>query len=282
MWTIADPGDRERGERLARDGVRAIELARAEGSAFDDPLLRQMAAAMIAYLRNDQPLAQRLCAEGIATYGSQRGAEEFHWLQGLLQRKRADQLKCFNEALAIRPKFPLALYSRAWIGGQPGNGPSDFTESLRCAPGFSEPLIFRGSYYLKEPQTVDQAIADFDELIRRGAHLAPAYNGRGYAWLKRKDYDRAVADFTEAIKVRPDGYHLPWIGRAEARLLKGDAKEALADAQRALEIEKGEGRKGCLAMRGRAKAAAGDRQGAIEDLTKAGSAGAPYLKELEK
>ena len=282
MWTIPDPGDRERGERLARDGVRAIELARAEGSEFDDPLLRQVAAAMIAYLRNDKPLAEKLCADGIATYGRQRGAEEFHWLQGLLLRKRADQLKCFNEALAIRPKFPLALYSRAWVGGQPGNGPSDFTESLRCAPGFSEPLIFRGSFYLSDPKTIDLAVADFDELIRRGVHLAPAYNGRGFAWIKRKDYDRAIADFTEAIKVRPDGYHLPWIGRAEARLLKGEAKEAVFDANRAVEIEKGEGRRNCLAMRGRAKAAAGDREGAIEDLKKAGSAGAPYLKELEK
>jgi tetratricopeptide (TPR) repeat protein len=158
----------------------------------------------------------------------------------------------------------------------------DFTEALRCAPGFSEPLIFRGSFYLTDPKTIDLAIADFDELIRRGAHLAPAYNGRGYAWIKRKDYDRAIADFTEAIKVRPDGYHLPWVGRAEARLLKGDPKEAIADAQRAVEIEKGEGKYGCLAMRGRAKAAAGDREGAIQDLKKAGPAGAPYLKDLEK
>src|SRR4030095_1015382 len=129
---------------------------------------------------------------------------------------------------------------------------------------------------------IDLAVADFDELIRRGVHLAPAYNGRGFARLKRNDYDRAIADFSEAIKVRPDGYHLPWIGRAEARLLKGDAKEAVADAHRAVEIEKGEGRKNCLAMRGRCKAAAGDRAGAIEDLQKAGSAGAPWLKELEK
>jgi tetratricopeptide (TPR) repeat protein len=282
MWTIPDPADRERGERLANDGVRAIEQARAEGSEFDDPLLRQVAASMLAYLRNDKPQAERLCEEGIRTYARQRGAEEFHWLRGLLRKKRAEQLDCFNAALAIRPKFPLALYSRAWVGGQPGNGPTDFTEAIRCAPGFSEPLIFRGSNYLADPRTLDLAVADFDELIRRGVHLAPAYNGRGFAWLKRKDYDRAVADFTEAIKARPDGYHLPWIGRAEARLMKGDAKDAVGDAQRAVEIEKGEGRANCLAMRGRCKAAAGDRAGALEDLKKAGAAGAPYLKELEK
>jgi len=282
MWTVPDPADRERGERLAREGARAIEVARAEGSGFDDALRRDVAAAMIAYLRNEAAAVERLCSEGIAKYGRQRGAEEFHWLRGLTQKKRDDQLKSYNEALAIRPKFPLALYSRAWVGGQPGNGPSDFSEALRCAPGFSEPLIFRGSNYLRDAGTVPLAIADFDELIKRGAHLAPAYNGRGFAWMKLKDYDRAIADFSESIKVRPEGYHLPWIGRAEARLMKGEPKDALGDAQRAVEIEKGEGRHLCLAMRGRCKAAAGDRAGALEDLKKAGSAGAPYLRELEK
>jgi serine/threonine protein kinase/Tfp pilus assembly protein PilF len=282
MWTVPDPADRERGERLARDGARAIEVAGAEGSEFDDPLLREVAAAMIAYLRGDAPLVQRLCEEGFRKYGRQPGAEEFHWLRGLTLKKRADQLAAFNEALAIRPKFPLALYSRAWIGGQPGNGPVDFTEAMRCAPGFSEPLIFRGSHYLTDPKTIDKAIADFDELIRRGVHLAPAYNGRGYAWIRLKDYEKAAADFSEAIRIKPDGYHLPWIGRAEARLLKGDAIGAVADAGRAVDIEKGEGRKMCLAMRGRARSAAGDRTGAIEDLKQAGSAGAPWLKDLEK
>jgi tetratricopeptide (TPR) repeat protein len=282
MWTVPDPEDRKRGERLARDGARAIEVASSEGSEFDDPLLREVAAAMIAHLRNDAPLVQRLCAEGIQKYGRRRGAEEFHWLQGLTQKKRADQLASFNEALAIRPKFPLALYSRAWIGGRPGNGPADFTEAMRCAPGFSEPLIFRGSHYLTDPKTIDQAVADFDELIRRGVHLAPAYNGRGFAPNNLKDYEAAAADFSEAIRIKPDGYHLPWIGRAEARLLKGDALGAVADADRAVDIEKGEGRKRCLAMRGRARAAAGDRAGALEDLKAAGSVGAPWLKDLEK
>jgi tetratricopeptide (TPR) repeat protein len=280
MWTIPDPADRERGEKLAREGAREIEIARGEGSGFDDALRRDVAAAMIAHLRNEAAAVERLSSEGIATYGRQRGAEEFHWLRGLTQKKSADQLKSFNEALAIRPKFPLALYSRAWIGGGPGA--ADFGEALRFAPGFSEPLIFRGSRNLLDLKTVQLAIADFDELIRRGVHLAPAYNGRGFAWMKLKDYGQAISDFTEAIRIRPEGYHLPWIGRAEARLLSGSAKEGIADAQRAVEIEKGEGRFLCLALRGRCRAAAGDREGAIEDLRKAGAAGIPWLKELEK
>ena len=64
--------------------------------------------------------------------------------------------------------------------------------------------------------------------------------------------------------------------------MKGDAAGALSDANRALEFEKQEGRKTCLMWRGRAKAALGDRAGAILDLQQAGSIAAPFLKELEK
>ncbi|MBV8879607.1 MAG: hypothetical protein JO332_06585 [Planctomycetaceae bacterium] len=236
---------------------------------------------MIAYLRNETEPLTRLCREGIDKYGKREGVEEFHWLLGLVLPGKAEQLQAFNDALAIRPKFPLALYSRAWVGGWP-RGPGDFTEALKCAPGFAEPLIFRGSHYLNDPTKIDAAIADFDELILRGVHQAPAYNGRGFARIKQKNWDAAIADFTEAIRARPEGYHLPWIGRAEARLMKGDAVGALSDANRALDFEKKDGRKSCLMWRGRAKAATGDRAGAIEDFKQAGSIAAPYLKELEK
>jgi hypothetical protein len=64
--------------------------------------------------------------------------------------------------------------------------------------------------------------------------------------------------------------------------MKGDAKGALDDADHALTIEKSDGRKTCLMWRGRAKAALGDRAGALEDYKAAGSIAAPYLKELEK
>jgi len=280
MWTVPDPADRARGERLAQEGTREIELARTVGGEFDDPLLREVASAMVAYLRNDPLAVGRACHEGILNYGRRRGAEELHWLLGLTENKSADQLRSFNEALAIRPKFPLALYSRAWIPGGPG--PTDFDLALRYAPGFSEALIFRGSHFLNSATTIPKAIADFDELVRRGVHLAPAFNGRGFGRLKLKDYDQAIADFTQAIAVRPEGYHLPWIGRAEARLLKGDARGAIEDADRALVWEKQDGRRNCLLLRGRAKAALGDRAGAIEDLRQSGSAGEAALKELEK
>ena len=41
------------------------------------------------------------------------------------------------------------------------------------------------------------------EAIRLEPKSALAYNNRGVAWSVKKDYDRAIADFTEAIRLDP-------------------------------------------------------------------------------
>ena len=49
----------------------------------------------------------------------------------------------------------------------------------------------------------DKAIADFTEVIRLDPKAAHAYTGRGGAWSERAEYDKAIADFTEAIRLDP-------------------------------------------------------------------------------
>jgi tetratricopeptide (TPR) repeat protein len=281
MWTVPDPADRARGERLAREGALEIEAARAEGSGFDDDLRREIAAAMIAYLRDERESVRRICAGGIARFGRREGVEELHWLLGLVEKDAAAKRKAFDAALALKPRFPLALYSRAWVPG--GSALADYEEIIRIAPGLAEAWIFRGSILVLDRKEYAAGARDFEELIRRGVHLAPAHNGRGLARLRMGDLDGAIADCDEAIRVKPDGYHLPWLHRAEARLAQGDAAGAIADATRALEILGTlEGRERPLLVRARARLARGDRAGALEDARKAGSSGAALVREIER
>jgi len=51
----------------------------------------------------------------------------------------------------------------------------------------------------------DKAIADFDEAIRLNPQDAPTYGNRGHAWYRKGDYDRAIADYGEAIRLNPLG-----------------------------------------------------------------------------
>ncbi len=278
MWSRPDPADRARAEGLVREGAAEIASARAAGTGFDDELRRDVAAAMLAWARGDREETRRLCAEGVRRHGVKEGVEEFHWLEGLSLPKTAEQKAAYDRALALRPRFPLALYARAWVGG----GHADYEAAIRAAPDFAEAHIFLASHRLSAGDAPG-ALAGFGRLIAMGVHLAPAYNGRAGVKLRLlKDYDGAIADATEAIRLRPDDYHLPWVYRGEARFEKGDWDTAIRDFTRAIDIvpEQAEKRR-LLVFRGRARAALGDLEAARRDLRDAGPAGDRFLRDLK-
>ncbi len=81
----------------------------------------------------------------------------------------------------------------------------------------------------------DKAIADYNEAIRLDPGYALAYNSRGNAWSAKKDYDKAIADHNEAIRLDP-GYAHAYCNRGVAFLLTGSAKVG-DDARKVLELE---------------------------------------------
>jgi tetratricopeptide (TPR) repeat protein len=50
----------------------------------------------------------------------------------------------------------------------------------------------------------DKAIADFSEAIRMDPTLGDAYLQRGISWNKKGEYDKAISDLCEAIKLDPN------------------------------------------------------------------------------
>jgi tetratricopeptide (TPR) repeat protein len=61
----------------------------------------------------------------------------------------------------------------------------------------------RGWAYLNN-NDLESAVKDFDRAISIDSKLAEAYYGRGNAWLKKADPQRALADAKEALKLKPD------------------------------------------------------------------------------
>ncbi len=81
----------------------------------------------------------------------------------------------------------------------------------------------------------DKAITDFTEAIRLDPKYEPAYNLRGIAWGKKGEYEKAIANFTEAIRLNPKNPKV-YDARGLASLEKGELDKAIADCSEAIRL----------------------------------------------
>jgi tetratricopeptide (TPR) repeat protein len=82
----------------------------------------------------------------------------------------------------------------------------------------------------------DGAIADFSEAIRLDPKFAIAFSGRGLAYSAKGDHDRAIADFNEAIRLDPKS-RIAFYNRGLAYDAKGDYDRAIADYTEAIRLD---------------------------------------------
>ncbi len=89
----------------------------------------------------------------------------------------------------------------------------------------------------------DRAIADYSEAIRLDPDFAFAYCNRGVAWGKKKQYARAIADLEQAVRLDPD-YAATYddLARLQATCPEArfrDAHQAFASASRGYQLSGG-------------------------------------------
>jgi tetratricopeptide (TPR) repeat protein len=93
----------------------------------------------------------------------------------------------------------------------------------------------RGIAY-KRKGDYDRAIVDYDEAIRLDPNNARAYSNRGNAYADKGDYDRAIADYDEAIRLDPK-FARAYSNRGNAYDGKGDYDRAIADYDEAIRLD---------------------------------------------
>jgi formylglycine-generating enzyme required for sulfatase activity/Flp pilus assembly protein TadD len=121
------------------------------------------------------------------------------------------------------------------------------------------------AYYQKGDY--DNAIADLSELIKLNPNSADYYNYRGDVYALKGDYDRAVTDYSEVIKLDPKSaaaYNNRCFGRA---VIGRDLQNALADCNESLVLRPND--PGTLNSRGLVQYKLGAFQEAIADYTAA-------------
>jgi tetratricopeptide (TPR) repeat protein len=111
-----------------------------------------------------------------------------------------------------------------------------------------------------------QAVADFTEAIRLRPGEPTGYAGRGRARLLVRDIDGAIADFSEALRLGPVMASL-YISRGHALFVNGDLPAAIADFTEAIHLDPKSA--SAFNRRGLAHRHAGNLTHAIGDYTAA-------------
>ncbi|MBI3267519.1 MAG: tetratricopeptide repeat protein [Planctomycetes bacterium] len=293
---------RPEAERLAAEAQREIEAAAASRGGFENDLERCVAEAVGAYVRRDFAALERLTRAGLERLGERPGVEDLHWLAalGVAGDPRLERL---NRAIALRPKFPLALLARGYersSRGDPDGAIADYTATLEMSPFLPELWYSLGTERGRAKGDMDGALA----ALKRAVELRPAYpeawnnlgnahaakgerqaallafsrslelspasaeawNNRGNVRAELRDFAGARADYEQAI-ARAPGYAEAYSNRAATRAAEGDFAGAVADQTEALrrnpELVK------AWFQRGLARRAAGDLPGAIADFGEA-------------
>jgi tetratricopeptide (TPR) repeat protein len=111
-----------------------------------------------------------------------------------------------------------------------------------------------------------EANADFTEAIKLRPNDATSHAGRGRAALTLGDTSGAIADYSEALRRMPDSVSF-LVGRGHAHLLKGDLPDAIADFTEAIRLNPKSA--SAFNRRGLAYRRSGDLARALDDYTNA-------------
>ena len=103
------------------------------------------------------------------------------------------------------------------------------------APNLASALQQRATIYVSQKK-FQEAIADYSEALKVKAKDPNIFERRAYAEMQLKNYDRALHDYSEAIKLSPEETKYYQV-RAFIYQTKGDFKAALADVDKVLKLD---------------------------------------------
>lgn len=154
---------------------------------------------------------------------------------GKLEEAVAD----YDKALSLLPENKGILFNKALAEEELKNydtAQKCYSQLLKAHPRFDSGYIGRARLYLAQGDTIS-ALADLDKAIELNKNAINAYVIRADISIKReKDYERALEDMNEAIKLQPH-YAGFFINRAFLRYNLDDYFGAMADYDYAISLD---------------------------------------------
>jgi tetratricopeptide (TPR) repeat protein len=136
-----------------------------------------------------------------------------------------------------RPAIYTQFFNIAYLG----NAPAPAVQPV--VPPAPDPQPVTGDakvYYdrgvaASNRKEYDIAITEYTEAIRLNPNYTDAYYNRGIAYYSKRNYDRAITDYTEAIRLNPN-FANAYYGRGVAYRNKGDYNRAITDYTEAIRL----------------------------------------------
>jgi tetratricopeptide (TPR) repeat protein len=151
------------------------------------------------------------------------------------------QIDACNKIIALKvfsgEKLATIYFWRAVGWNKKGNYTqviADASESIRLAPNIPS-YNLRGSAYYDKGE-YDIAIADFNDALKMGSTSGIIYHNRGNAWRGKGEYAKAIDDYSMSIKDDPKSA-FSYQNRGASKLALGDIDGALADINEAIRVD---------------------------------------------
>ena len=136
--------------------------------------------------------------------------------------------------------------------GEPDKAIADLNEAIHLDP--QNAVAFFNRARCRMGSQPDLALADLAEVLRLNPSNFPALANRALIWESKREWQKAIKDLDEAIRLMPDSMNLSQLGTV------GEAKFILLENEHI-------GAADVYRTRGRCRFALNDPNGAIDDFT---------------
>lgn len=133
----------------------------------------------------------------------------WNWAFSRFLRRLADAHRHFGNEYGNQQEYQAAI----------GN----YTRAIARDPHYALPYYSRGVLYCREIGDYDAAVEDLTRAIELDPRRPKAHFNRGLAYKMRMDYDEAIADFEQYLKVGQDEF---WLDAAHRQLAELEDREA--------------------------------------------------------